>query len=390
MKSRVSGGPRVAIVHYWLVAMRGGERVLERLLHLYPNAEIFTLVYDPNSISALIRSRPVHTSFIQKLPGARRHYQKYLPLMPLALEEMDLSGFDIVISSEAGPAKGVIVPPDAFHLCYCHSPMRYLWDHYHLYKESAGRLTRWSMPWLTHRLRQWDTLSAQRPDKIAANSTFIARRIRKAWGREAQVIHPPVDVDLFEKCDTPEKHYLWVGQMTPYKRADLVVDTFTRLGLPLIMVGTGELAKDIAGRAGPNIKIIERLDFPSLRKAYAQCRALVFPPEEDFGIVPVEANAAGRPVIAYGKGGACDTIRPYQTGIFFDEQSVDALSEAIERFERWLPSFDPLNAQANARRFAPDVFDAAITATIEQGIAELGSTRPSPPVQLLDIPAPAR
>lgn len=360
---------RVAIVHYWLVGMRGGERVVERLLRLYPGADIFTHVYDPDAVSGLIRSHTVRTTFIQKLPGATKHYQKYLPLMPMALEELDLRGYDLVISSESGPAKGVIASPDAFHLCYCHSPMRYLWDHYHPYREKAGRLSNLAMPWTFHRLRQWDALSAQRPDQIVANSSFIARRIRKAWGRDSEVIHPPVDVDLYAKSGNPGGRYLWVGQMTPYKRADLVVEAFTRLGLPLLMVGTGELAAQVAQRAGPNITIVERLDFDALRRAYAECRALIFPPEEDFGIVPVEGNAAGRPVIAYGRGGIVDSIVDGETGLFFHEQSVEALIDAVERFERWLPHFDPAAAQANARRFAPDVFDAKITRAIDAGLS---------------------
>lgn len=365
-----SPGPRVAVVHYWLVGMRGGERVLERLLRLFPGADIFTHVYDPASVSEFIRSHRVHTSFIQKLPGSVRHYQKYLPLMPMALEELDFSGYDLVISSESGPAKGVLAPPDAFHLCYCHSPMRYLWDHYHPYKAMSGRVARLAMPLLFHKLRQWDAASAQRPDRVVANSSFIARRIRKSWGREADVVHPPVEVGLFEPCDTPGDHYLWVGQMTPYKRADLVADAFTRLGLPLLMIGTGELAADIARRAGPNIRIVPRLDFAGLRQAYAHCRALVFPPEEDFGIVPVEANAAGRPVIAYGRGGVTDSIVPDETGIFFHEQSVDALVEAVERLERWLPHFDPRAARTNAARFAPHVFDAKIAGIVADHFPE--------------------
>lgn len=377
-------GPRVAIIHYWLVGMRGGERVLERLLRLFPGADIFTHVYDPASVSALIRSHTVRTTFIQRLPGARRHYQKYLPLMAMALEELDLRGYDLIISSESGPAKGVLAAPDAYHLCYCHSPMRYLWDHYHAYRAQSGLLTRNLMPLLFHRLRQWDAISAQRPDRILANSSFIARRIRKSWARDADVVHPPVDVSLFKASEDHGPHYLWVGQMTAYKRADLVADAFTRLGLPLLMVGTGELAADVAKRAGPNIRIVERLDFASLRRAYAECRALIFPPEEDFGIVPVEANAAGRPVIAYGRGGVTDSIVDGTTGLFFRQQSVDALIDAVERLERWLPHFDPAAAQANAGRFAPEVFDAKILAAVGQGIGgEIGSPplTPTPPLQ---------
>lgn len=367
--AQAQAGLRVAIVHYWLVGMRGGERVLERFLRLYPQADIFTHVVAPDRLSDAIRAHTIRTSFIQKLPGAVKHYQKYLPLMPYALEELDLSGYDLVISSESGPAKGVIAGPEAFHLCYCHSPMRYLWDHYHPYKARAGRLTRALMPVLFHGLRQWDAASAQRPDRIVANSAFIARRVRKAWNREADVVHPPVDVDLFGPTGTVTDRYLWVGQMTPYKRADLVVDAFNRLGLPLLMVGDGELAGEIGRRAGPNITIVPRLDFAGLRKAYAECKALLFPAEEDFGLVPVEANASGRPVIAYGRGGARETIVADETGLFFDEQSVDALIDAVERFERWQGDFAPQAALANARRFAPEVFDSRISARVDAGLS---------------------
>lgn len=348
---------RVAIIHYWLVGMRGGERVLERLLMLYPNADIFTHVYDPAAMSDEIRARRVTTSFIQRLPGARKHYQKYLPLMPIALEQFDLRGYDLVISSESGPAKGVIVAPDALHICYCHSPMRYLWDHYHPYRESAGRLTRMMMPSLFHYLRNWDSGSANRLDAVVANSHFIKRRIRKSWGREASVVHPPVQTSLFQPTQDIENRYLWVGQMTAYKQADIAMEACNKLGLPLLMVGDGELAADLRRRAGPTIEIVPRLGFAALRQAYARCKALIFPAEEDFGIVPVEANAAGRPVIAFGRGGIRDSIVPDKTGMFFDAQSTESLVEAIERFERWLPDFNSADAVANAARFAPEQFD---------------------------------
>jgi glycosyltransferase involved in cell wall biosynthesis len=360
--------PRVAIIHYWLVGMRGGERVLERLLHLFPGADIYTHVVRPERLSETIRAHRIETTFIARLPGAQRYYQHYLPLMPLALEQLDLRGYDLVISSESGPAKGVIAPPDAFHLCYCHSPMRYLWDHFPDYHARAGWLTRKVMPPLFHGLRQWDHASAQRPDRVLANSAFIARRVRKAWGREADVLHPPVEVARFAPAASVGSHYLWVGQMTPYKRADLVVEAFARLGLPLVMIGSGELAAQVARRATPNITIMPRLDFANLARAYAHARALVFPAEEDFGLIPVEANASGRPVIAYAGGGARETIVEGQTGLFFDEQSVDSLIDAVERCERWLGDFSPAAAVANARRFAPEIFDAGIRAVVAQGL----------------------
>lgn len=351
---------RVAIIHYWLVGMRGGERVVERLLRLFPDADIYTHVYDPASVSDLIRSRTVHTSFIQKLPQAVKRYKSYLPLMPMALEQLDLRGYDLVISSESGPAKGVLVAPDAYHLCYCHSPMRYLWDHYHDYRASAGRVTRAFMPYLLHRLRQWDALSAQRVDKIVCNSNFIRQRIRRSWGRDAEVVYPPIDVSLYQPSEVIEARYLWVGQLTRYKRADLAVDTFNRLGLPLLMVGDGELAPMLRKRAGPNVEIVDRLDFQKLRAEYARAKALIFTAEEDFGIVPVEAMASGRPVIAFGRGGARDSVVSERTGMFFDEQTPDSLAAAIERFEAWLPHFNVADAITQARRFSPEQFDHGI------------------------------
>jgi glycosyltransferase involved in cell wall biosynthesis len=357
---------RVALIHYWLVGMRGGERVLERLIRLYPEADVFTHVYVPDAMSETIRRQKVRTSFIQKLPGAARHYQKYLPLMPMALEQIDLRGYDLVISSESGPAKGVIAPADALHVCYCHSPMRYLWDHYHDYRETAGAVTRALMPPLFNYLRNWDVTSAARVDAFVANSSFIRKRIRRAWHREAVVVHPPVATGEFRPAETIGDSFLWVGQMTPYKRGDIAVDAFNRLGLPLVMVGEGEMAAELRRRAKPNIRFITRLDFAGLKQAYATSRALIFTAEEDFGIVPVEANASGRPVIAYGRGGVLDSIVPDATGLFFEEQTGESLAEAVRRFERWERDFDPAAALANAQRFAPERFDERFLAAVAQ------------------------
>jgi glycosyltransferase involved in cell wall biosynthesis len=352
--------PRVAIIHYWLVGMRGGERVLERLIHLFPDADIFTHVYDAEAMSSTIRSRPVKTTFIQRLPGSRKHYQKYLPLMPMALEELDLRGYDLILSSESGPAKGVITPPGTLHVCYCHSPMRYLWDHYQDYRASAGAVTKVAMPWLFHRLRAWDFASAARVDRFVANSNFIKSRIEKAYRRDSVVVHPPVATHLFKPSDEVGDQYLWVGQMTAYKRADLAMEAFNKLGLPLLMVGDGEMAADIRRRAGPNITIKNRLNFDELRQAYARCRALIFTAEEDFGIIPVEAMASGRPVLAFNGGGVRDTVTADESGILFDVQSSEALIDAVERLEAWLPSFDPTAAVRNAARFAPERFDEGL------------------------------
>ncbi len=355
---------RVAIIHYWLVGMRGGERVLERLLQMYPQADIFTHVYNPAAVSRAISDRVVRTTFIDKLPYARRHYQKYLLLMPLALEQIDLRGYDLVISSESGPAKGVIAAPDALHVCYCHSPMRYLWDHYHEYLDGAGPIARLAMPPVFHMMRQWDVTSAARTDAIIANSSFIKARIRRAWGRDATVVHPNVAVADFNIAPEVGPGYLWVSQLRPYKHAMLAVESFNRLGLPLTIVGDGPQASALHKRAKANISFRPRLSYAELKKAYATCRGLVFTPEEDFGIVPVEANASGRPVVAFGRGGVTDSIVPEETGMFFGEQTPDALCEAVERFEHWLPDFDPQRAIVNAARFSPECFDAGFRAAV--------------------------
>lgn len=359
---RKFSAPRVAIVHYWLVSMRGGERVIERLLRMYPDADLFTHVYDPRRMSSTIRKANVTTSFINRLPFAQRFYQYYLPLMPMALEEFDLSGYDLVISSESGPAKGVITHPDSLHLCYCHSPMRYLWDHYHQYKSMANPLARLAMPMMYHRLRQWDMTSSARVDRFVANSQFVRQRIAKSWRRDADVIHPPVETSLFTPSLELDDFYLWVGQLVPYKRPDIAVDAFTANGLPLVVVGSGSMAKSLRASAGPNIKFIDRLNFNELRQAYARCKALVMTAEEDFGITPVEAMASGRPVLAYGRGGVLDSVIEEQTGIFFDQQTSVSLAAAVEQMERFLPHFNSLDAVRQARRFAPEEFDAKLAA----------------------------
>jgi glycosyltransferase involved in cell wall biosynthesis len=381
----MAAGPRIAIIHYWLVRMRGGERVLERLLRLFPTADIFTHVYDPKNISAEIRGQNVQTTFIQKLPGAVKYYQRYLPLMPLALESLDLRSYDVILSCESGPAKGVIPPPGALHLCYCHSPMRYIWDHYTEYLKAADPVTRAVLPLAFHHLRQWDAASAARVDHFMANSRFVQRRIEKAYRRTSTVVAPPVDVSLFKPTTEVMPFYLWVGQMTPYKRADLAVDAFTRLGLPLVMVGEGAMAAALKQRAPSNITFIPRMNFDELRKAYAQCRALVFTAEEDFGIVPVEAMASGRPVIAYGRGGVEDTVVPGVTGTFFHEQTTEALVDAVEEFEAWLPSYNPQDSIRNAARFAPEHFDAGVMAQFEAHGMPNFTAAPRAPARLATV-----
>ncbi len=295
--------------------------------------------------------------------------------MPLALEMVDLSEFDLVISSESGPAKGVIPRPDALHLCYCHSPMRYIWDHFHVYRARTGRLTRLAMPFLAHRLRIWDVTSAARVDAFVANSHFVARRIDTYYRREAEVVAPPVAVPEFTPAAAGEvgAHYLLAGELVSYKRPDLAVRAFTRSGRALRVVGEGDQRRALEAEAGPNVTFLGKLPFDRLKREFATCRALVFPGEEDFGIIPVEVMAAGRPVIAYGRGGALDSVVPGVTGRFFTEQSPEALEAAVAGFEAdLLPRLDGAAIRAQAERFAPEIFAERIQAAIAAAFAATG------------------
>ncbi|HLN24231.1 MAG TPA: glycosyltransferase [Patescibacteria group bacterium] len=363
---------RVALIHYWLVKSRGGEKVLDALCELFPDADIFTHVYDPAAVSETIRRHTVHTTFIHKLPGAIRHYQTYLPLMPLALEALDLRAYDLVISSESGPAKGVLVSPETLHVCYCHTPMRYIWDLYHDYRASAGPLTRLLMPPLVHYLRLWDVVSANRVDQFIANSSAVARRIQRHYRRPSRIIHPPVDVDAFVPVAQPDDFYLVVGQLVPYKRAELAVEAFNRLGRKLVVIGDGPQLKALRAQAGPMVSILGPQPFSVLRDHYARCRALVFPGEEDFGIVPVEAMASGRPVIALRKGGALDTVVEGLSGLFFDRPEPQSLMDAVIRFEAAEHDFDSAAIVAHARQFDRSRFLAEMREVLDRGWAGRG------------------
>lgn len=351
---------RVALVHYWLVNMRGGERVLESLCRLFPEADIYTHVLIPESLSPTLRRHRIRTTFINRLPGSARHYQKYLPLMPLALEQLDLRAYDLIVSSESGPAKGVLARADTPHLCYCHTPMRYLWDFYQDYLETAGPLTRVAMRVLFHRLRQWDALSAGRPHRIVANSHVVAQRVARWWGREASVVYPPVDTLRFAAAPDagppqPDAPYLYVGQLVRYKRPDIAVQACSRSGRRLLVAGDGEERRCLEGMAGPGVRFLGRVGHEELPALYRHCRALLFPGEEDFGIVPVEAQAAGRPVIAYGRGGAVETVRHGETGMFFDSQTAEALCAALDEFES-MPPPDAARLAAHAAAFSEERF----------------------------------
>ena len=353
---------RVAIIHYWLVGMRGGEKVIEALCRMFPQADLFTHVYRPAAVSETIRQHRVTQSFVGRLPFAAKLYKNYLPLMPMALEQLDLRGYDLIISSESGPAKGIIPPPGALHVCYCHSPMRYVWNMFHEYRHEAGPVKRALMLPAAHYIRGWDALSAQRVDHFIANSHNVADRIARYYRREATVIPPPVNVDEFALAPGDEDggYDLMAGELVGYKRPDLAVAAYNALGRRLVVSGGGEMLDTIRRMAGPTVTVLGPQPFANLRALYSGCRALVFPGEEDFGIVPVEAMASGRPVMAFGRGGALETVIDGVTGLFFPEQSVEAIIAAERRLGAL--RFDPLTIRRHAEAFSAGIFESRMRA----------------------------
>jgi glycosyltransferase involved in cell wall biosynthesis len=364
---------KVAIIHYWLVGMRGGEKVIEALCEMYPQADIFTHVYIPEMVSDRIRQHRIIPTFINALPRAAKMYKTYLPLMPLALEQLDLRGYDLVISSESGPSKGIIPPSDALHVCYCHTPMRYIWNMYHDYRDSAGRLTRWMMPALAHYLRIWDVTSAARVDSFVANSATVARRIHRYYGADSAVIHPPVDTSAFSIAAPSElgDYHLMAGELVSYKRPDLAVRAFNEMKLKLVVIGGGEMLDEIRRIAGPTITVMGSQPFEILKQHYARCRALIFPGEEDFGMVPVEAMASGRPVVAFGRGGATETVADGISGVFFTDQTVEAISAAVKRLADL--DIDPAKIAAHASQFGREQFFRKMRAHIDGLLAAKAS-----------------
>ena len=359
---------RVAIVHYWLVGMRGGEKVVEALCRMYPEADIFTHVYVRDAVSDRIAAHSVKTSFISSLPRPAKNYKSYLPLMPMALEQLDLRGYDLVISSESGPSKGVIPPAGAVHVCYCHSPMRYIWNMFHDYRDRTGPLKRLLMPPLSHYIRTWDAVSANRVHDFVANSRTVSQRLRTYYRRDSTVIHPPVDTAAFGIVPRAElgDYHLMVGELVRYKRPELAVQAFNRTGRKLVVIGGGEMLNELRAIAGPNVTMLGPQPFDMLRHHYARCRALIFPGEEDFGIVPVEAMASGRPVVAFGKGGATETVVDGVTGTFFADQTVDGLLDAVDRCERI--DFDPEVAVAHAAIFGTERFMGEMGAFVHSAL----------------------
>jgi len=384
-----SASPRVAVVHEWLLDYAGSERVLREILDLYPEADLFALIDSRDAELRAAISRPTKaTSFLQSFPRPRQWLRYYVPLMPLAVEQFDLAGYDIVVSSSHAVAKGVITGPSQLHLSYVHTPMRYAWDLQHEYLRSAG-LARGPVSWAArlalHRLRQWDARSANGVDVLVANSQHVARRIRKAYRRDAQVLHPPVDVSAFALHKEKEDFYLTVSRLEPYKRIDLLVEAFGRMPeRRLVVIGDGPEMRRLRSALPPNVALKGRLPTPEVRHAMQRAKAFLFAGIEDFGIVMAEAQACGTPVIAYGRGGAAEIVRTDDasgpTGLLFSEQTADAVTDAVRRFEADVPRFSAERCRDNALRFDRarfrSRFEELLRTHWERFSAEIAAGRP--------------
>jgi glycosyltransferase involved in cell wall biosynthesis len=348
-----SRDPKIALVHHWLVAMRGGERVLEALAELFPSADLFTLVCDRSKIPAELGRRHIHSSLLQRFPRSTEWYRYYLPFFPIATERLDLAGYDLILSSDAATVKGVR-SGTAPHICYCHTPMRYVWQGYETYRRAAGPVGRHALQAFRKRLCRWDYEAAQRVTHFVANSRNVQERIQKCYGRESRVIYPPVDTERFNIAAADEspasETFLTVSHLVPYKRVDLLVDAFNKCRRPLTIIGDGPERSRLEHRAGANIRFLGAQPDVSVVNAMQRCRAFVFAGEEDFGIVMAEAQACGKPVLALGRGGATEIVEPGVTGILFEDQSTDGVLDALEQFDR--SRFDPQQIRESALRFS--------------------------------------
>ena len=377
---------KIAIVHDWLTGMRGGEKCLEVFCKLFPSADLFTLLHIPGSVSPVIESHSIRTSFIQSLPFIKSKYRYYLPLMPFAIERFDFKRYDLILSSSHCVAKGVKPGPRSLHICYCHTPMRYIWDQFDQYfgRGTSGLIPSTVMRLLRPWLQRWDVRTSRRVDGFMANSRHVKNRINKYYGQEATVIYPPVDTKLFNADESESSDYfLIVSAFAPYKRVDLAVEAFNKLGYPFVIIGEGQDADLLRKMAGPNIRFEGWLDNSAIRSFYARCRAFVFCGEEDFGITLLEAQAMGRPVIALGRGGALETVIPdsqtwkpetgiaqnmtsHPTGVFFYEQTPEALIKAVQHFESVEPQFQSGVIQRHAAQFDVAVYTSRIRDFIEE------------------------
>jgi glycosyltransferase involved in cell wall biosynthesis len=367
-------GRKVVLVHDWLTGMRGGEKVLETLCRLLPDADLLTLVHARGSVSPLIESRRIRRSFVQRLPWPARYYRHYLPLFPAAIEGFDLDDADIVISSSHCAAKAVVASPRAVHVCYCHSPMRYGWDQFDAYfgPDRTGRAGHAALRHVLAWLARWDRATASRVHYFVANSRHVAGRIARYYNRRAAVLHPPVDTQFFtpDERQPVASHFLVVSALVPYKRLEIAIDAARQAGVRLKIVGTGPDAARLRAQAGPEVEFLGSLDDAALREAYRSAAAVVLPAEEDFGIVPVEAMACGRPVIALGRGGACESVVDGVTGLLVDTATPTAFADALRELPR--RHLDPAAIRARAESFATDRFEAAFRAHLTEALAASG------------------
>ena len=364
---------RIAIVHDWLPLYGGAERVLEQMLEVFPEADLYSMVeFVPENQRAFLKGKQVKTSFIQKLPRYKTQYRNYLPLMPLAVEQFDMSSYDLVISSSYAVAKGVITGPNQLHICMCYSPIRYAWDLQNQYLNETGLNKGWKSPiarLILHYIRLWDNRTVNGVDEWIAISKFIARRIHKVYRRDSSVIYPPVDFHGFSLATLKEDFYFTASRMVPYKRIDLIVEAFSQMPeRKLIVIGEGPEFDKIKAKAGSNVQLLGYQPFAVMREHMQKARAFIFAAEEDFGIVPVEAQACGTPVIALRKGGALETVVEGQTGVFFDQQTPSSLKAAVERFEQM--KFDPLLIRKNTERFSAERFRAEFKAFVDKAWTE--------------------
>jgi glycosyltransferase involved in cell wall biosynthesis len=369
---------RIAVVHDWLVTYAGAEKALEQILHLYPEADLFSLIdFLPADQRGFILNKTATTSFIQSLPFARKKYRSYLPLMPLAIEQLDLSQYDLVISSSYAVAKGVLTHSRQLHVCYCYSPMRYVWDLHHQYLQETGLhrgLRGMAARALLHYVRLWDATTAARPDAYLAISQYIRRRIAKVYGRDAAVVYPPVDTDYFRPGAASGDYYVTLSRLVPYKRVDLIVEAFSRMPeRRLAVIGDGPDRAKVRAKAGRNVTLLGHQSREEVRAHLQKARAFVYAADEDFGIATVEAQACGTPVIAFGQGGSLETVRDGETGVLFPEQTVESVCEAVRRFEDSRGSFAPDRIRAHAERFGIERFRSEFKRHVDEALAHAAS-----------------
>lgn len=358
---------KVAIVHDWLIGMGGAEKVVIELHKLFPDAPIYTSVVNYEKLDPLFKEMDIRTTFIQKLPLSKKKYNRYLPLFPLAFEAIDLREFDLIISSTASVGvKGVLRDSSSIHICYCHTPPRYAWDFYHEYLSYAGKIQKKVIPLLMHYLRQYDQSSSGRVDYFIANSSIVKERIKKIYRREAEVIFPPVDIERFQLSNERDEYYLVVSRLVPYKKVDLVVQACNKLNKKLIVIGDGEESQRLKRLAGPTVEFLGYQLDEIVEEYMKKCKAFLFPGYEDFGIAPVEAQACGKPVIAFNKGGARDTVLHDKTGILFEEQTVDSLVNALIKFEN--TNFISEDIRSHAEQFSVSNFRENIKKIIHKNI----------------------